>query len=185
MQDPTSPAAGDEEARRIRHEELRVRINALREEVQDSDAMVPEAKRYWQDLLTSCLISSNGAVNKIQAMSETQVLFGLALVEHVTRGPENLRNMLRQEIPGLLAQCLEDHKASCILAQKPVERGDKVHDAVDDLKISFLKQLIKFTPKQWVLGAILLVYLVVDALRSGPANPSIITQLLKVFGVTL
>lgn len=28
MQDPTSPAAGDEEARRIRHEELKSRINA-------------------------------------------------------------------------------------------------------------------------------------------------------------
>ena len=185
MQDPTSPAAGDEEARRIRHEELRVRINALREEVQDSDAMVPEAKRYWQDLLTSCLISSNGAVNKIHAMSETQVLFGLALVEHVIRGPENLRNMLRQELPALMAKCMEDHKASCVLAMKPLVPVDKVHEAADEFKISFLKQLIKFTPKQWVLGAVLLVYLVVDAVRSGPANPSIITQLLKVFGVTL
>ena len=185
MQDPQPPTAADEEARRIRHEELRVRINALRGEVQDSDAMVPEAKRYWQDLLTSCLISSNGAVNKIHAMSETQVLFGLALVEHVIRGPENLRNMLRQELPALLAKCMEDHKATCILSQKPLAPVDKVHEAADEFKISFLRQLIKFTPKQWVLGVILLVYLVVDAFRSGPANPSIVTQLLKVFGVNL
>lgn len=184
MQDPTSPAAGDEEARRIRHEELRVRINALREEVQDSDAMVPEAKRYWQDLLTSCLISSNGAVNKIQAMSETQVLFGLALVEHVTRGPENLRNMLRQELPGLLAQCLDEHKRQCVLLAKPEAPVDKVHEAADELKVSFLKQLIQFTPKQWVIGLLLLLYLIYLGVHGKPSDGNALTHILSVLGGT-
>lgn len=141
-----------EEEKRIWRADFENMIASLRREIDDSTSLTKEEKEGWHRFLTQCLVSSNGAPDKLQSMSETNSATAVALVKHVIRGPENLRAVLRTEIPRLLDEAKKKEQAD---EKELLERDREQLDAHASKIVWFFTEIADLTPKQWlVLGAL-------------------------------
>lgn len=140
------------EEKRILRQDFENMVDSLRREIDASDSIPKEEKEHLHRLLTQCLVSSNGAPDKLQSMSVTGSSTCIALVKHVVRGPENLRAVLRTEIPRLLDEAKKKEQAD---EEERLERDREQLGARASKLVWFFTEIANLTPKQWlVLGAL-------------------------------
>jgi hypothetical protein len=82
------------------------RVSRIREEVKSQDKLSKETRDGLQTLLDADLVSSNGTVDKIGALSTTLGLFIEQWVTHVVRNPD------------VIEAAVKDHAGTCPLADQ-------------------------------------------------------------------